>query len=169
MPKLTAMTNRQPKIDIVGTRADVPILGTKIGQEVRPCVLQHQTVGWAPLRVQGMVTVKTQIGGSLRIHSMLVVGNVEEIIIEIDLLRRLEVQCDLKGSNLNITDQDWRVPVDGTIVITTFTPVMWEDLPECVLSSVKQCVQEFSDLFSSACAFVWGILLSYSLSTLVKQ
>jgi len=61
VPKLTAIINRQPQIDIVDTRAGVPILGTKIGQEVRPCVLQHQTVGWAPLRVQGMVTVKLRL------------------------------------------------------------------------------------------------------------
>ena len=150
VPRITVVIDGQPQTAIIDTGAGVSILGTKIGREVKPCALRVQAVGGAPLRVQGTVSVKIQIGESVLTHSMLVVDNVDETIIGIDLLRRLQAQIDLKGSNVRITNQDWKVSVDGDIRKSPVGAVEVKELPECALPSVKQCVQEFSDLFSSS-------------------
>ena len=81
---------------------------------------------------------------------MLVVDNVDETVIGIDLLRRVQEQSDLRGSNVKITNQDWKVLVDGNIMKTSITAVTVKDLQDCTLLSVKQCVQEFLDLFASS-------------------
>ncbi|VDP89302.1 unnamed protein product [Echinostoma caproni] len=72
---------------------------------VKPCYLSVGAVGDMPLSVLSKQCVSVQIGGVTVTHEMFLIGGVSEIIIGVDLLRRVGAKIGFVGGKLLVGSQ----------------------------------------------------------------
>jgi hypothetical protein len=150
VPKIEIKVNGESRQAIVDTGAGISVLGKSVEGYIKPCQLAVKSVNGMPLSVQGIQNVQLFVAGVTLTHAMLVIDGVYETIIGADLLRRMNARIDFNQNIVSVGKQTTSIIPGGSNGGARVGTVMNKQLPECGSRCIRECVEEFADLFSTS-------------------
>ena len=147
VPRIPVSIRGTSTIAVIDTGAGVSVMPKIEGVPVRPCDLGVRAVGGMRLEVLGKQCVDVQIGEVTVTHEMLLIEGVSEVILGVDLLRRVGAKIDLTDNKLRVGPCE--IELCPASIKSSVGRMAASAVPECPIPCVKQCIERYSELFST--------------------